>query len=529
MSNDEREEKRATIVEKLGRHLADLGVALRAHLRIAFAWLLGRARRLFADARFRRRAAVLGRDLGIAVVLALLALGAGALCFERVEPGTIGVRQVDWGSEREIDAVDYPPGLYFGPRPFYSWHQLDARTLVLDFASDAEGGDRPPLELRSASGTTVQVSLSIPFRILPGEAHAIVQDGLKLAWPMRVKSTVEKVLVQELSKLDAEGFANAERRLAACAEALARLNGELRAHHVAAEGVFVRGFAYAPTYEKKKQEEQLAGQTLDTNNVLAELKSRRLENESLGQRLEQQRMARIAEGKRAIAAAEDVWKNQRIEDQKIEIQFLTHEIEKRKKEVVSRLAREFQEEKLTGRDRPLEGRQLANQALADDIAREEAERAAELQRGLAEVERSASAEVEAQRATNQLATAELARAEQSLAAELALAAESERIALEEEILTVQRDAQARAKDLSREADRAFANFVAEGQRAIAETEALRVHLESEALAHPGARMVLAREAAANLRLERVALDANDPRVPTVLDLDALVALLVGAD
>ena len=30
-----------------------------------------------------------------------------------------------------------------------------------------------------------------------------------------------------------------------------------------------------------------------------------------------------------------------------------------------------------------------------------------------------------------------------------------------------------------------------------------------------------------LRLERVALDPRDPRVPTVLDLDALAALLAG--
>jgi len=73
---------------------------------------------------------------------------------------------------------------------------------------------------------------------------------------------------------------------------------------------------------------------------------------------------------------------------------------------------------------------------------------------------------------------------------------------------------------------AYTRAVAAGERAVLAAEALREELVGTALRGEGGRLWLAREAARNLRLERVTLNSNDPRVPLVLDLDELVDLIV---
>ena len=67
----------------------------------------------------------------------------------------------------------------------------------------------------------------------------------------------------------------------------------------------------------------------------------------------------------------------------------------------------------------------------------------------------------------------------------------------------------------------------EGELALREAESLRERLRNEALESAGGRLYLACEAASNLRIEKVTLNSNDPSVPSILDLDELVALLVG--
>ena len=56
---------------------------------------------------------------------------------------------------------------------------------------------------------------------------------------------------------------------------------------------------------------------------------------------------------------------------------------------------------------------------------------------------------------------------------------------------------------------------------------MRDKRRNEALEPAGGRLYLAREAASNLRFGAVMLNSNDPRVPSILDLDGMVALLIG--
>ena len=69
--------------------------------------------------------------------------------------------------------------------------------------------------------------------------------------------------------------------------------------------------------------------------------------------------------------------------------------------------------------------------------------------------------------------------------------------------------------------------VAEGALALAQTDALRERLIAETLNSAGGRVQIAREAASQLTFGKVQLDSRDARVPSPLDLDALVMLLLG--
>lgn len=107
--------------------------------------------------------------------------------------------------------------------------------------------------------------------------------------------------------------------------------------------------------------------------------------------------------------------------------------------------------------------------------------------------------------------------------------EGERMQLEKGHAGVARAAELYSKTRRLEADTAHARGALEGDLALAQAESLRERLFNETLESPGGRLYLAREAATNLRIQKVTLNSNDPRVPSILDLDELVAMLVGSE
>jgi regulator of protease activity HflC (stomatin/prohibitin superfamily) len=78
------------------------------------------------------------------------------------------------------------------------------------------------------------------------------------------------------------------------------------------------------------------------------------------------------------------------------------------------------------------------------------------------------------------------------------------------------------------ADAAYETLIAEGKLAIAKAEALRDELRNEALDSLGGRILQARDAAENLQFESVTLNSNDPSIPSVIEIDKLVELLIGS-
>lgn len=86
-----------------------------------------------------------------------------------------------------------------------------------------------------------------------------------------------------------------------------------------------------------------------------------------------------------------------------------------------------------------------------------------------------------------------------------------------------------AKSTSANADADYETAIAQGQLAVEKAEALRNELRNQALDTAGGRIFLAQQAAENLQFESVTLNSNDPSIPSILDIDELVKMLIGAD
>jgi len=100
---------------------------------------------------------------------------------------------------------------------------------------------------------------------------------------------------------------------------------------------------------------------------------------------------------------------------------------------------------------------------------------------------------------------------------------------ENQIVVAQIAADARIYDQQTRADAeaAFVSALAAGELELAKAEALRNELRNAALDSEGGRILLAQQAAQNLTISEVTLNSNDPGVPNVLDLSAMVDLLIG--
>ncbi len=83
------------------------------------------------------------------------------------------------------------------------------------------------------------------------------------------------------------------------------------------------------------------------------------------------------------------------------------------------------------------------------------------------------------------------------------------------------------QEIRANADADYETMIADGKLALDKAEALRNSLRNEALNTSGGRILMARQAAENLNIESVTLNSNDPSVPTIIDIPALVELLVG--
>ena len=193
-----------------------------------------------------------------------------------VGPHEIGVRQ---SATSGVLDEDLGPGWHMRIPGIHKLIRLPSNYFMLDFTND-EVGPQKPLVIRTKDNNTVDLEVSVPVRIKPGEAHALVETGNHVQDPdgryryMRLaEETATSVLREQMAALDSVGFYSTDRRLEASAAALKALNKQLAPMHVEAQAVLVRAVRFRDDYEKQLQQIQLNEQ-----NKLLDAASQKLAN-----------------------------------------------------------------------------------------------------------------------------------------------------------------------------------------------------------------------------------------------------------
>ena len=91
----------------------------------------------------------------------------------RVMPSQVGVRT---SATSGVLAEDLSPGWHWRIPGIHKLIVLPASYFMLDYTND-DRGPQKPLIIRTKDNNTVEVDVSVPMRIKPGEAHNVVDAG----------------------------------------------------------------------------------------------------------------------------------------------------------------------------------------------------------------------------------------------------------------------------------------------------------------------------------------------------------------
>jgi hypothetical protein len=195
------------------------------------------------------------------VVLAAFVLWiVPTLFLSGVGPHQIGIRQ---SAVSGVLDEDLGPGWHWGVPGLHKMIRLPATYFMLDYTSDQKGPQKP-LVIRTKDNNTVEIDVSVPVRIKPGEAHLLVEAGNhaqdpdgRYRYQRLAEETATSVLREQMAVLDSIGFYSTDRRLAASDAATKLLNKQLAPMHLEAQTVLVRAVQYRSEYEKQLQQIQL--------------------------------------------------------------------------------------------------------------------------------------------------------------------------------------------------------------------------------------------------------------------------------
>jgi regulator of protease activity HflC (stomatin/prohibitin superfamily) len=240
----------------------------------------------------------------IIVITAVLLWIVPWLAFTKVEPGQIGVRRSATGG---VSADDLGPGWRLRLPGLHKITYLPSTYFFLDYVPGT--GPQESLQIRTKDNNNVTLDVSVPVRIKPGRAFAIVKDGnhqLEADGRYRYMRLAEQaavsVLREELANLDSVGFYSTERRLEFSDKALVMLNTALTPLNLEAQAVLIRAVQFRNEYEQQLQQIQLNEQNKLLDRAREKLAA------------EQQKLDNYNQGTMALGSArEQDWKKRQAE------------------------------------------------------------------------------------------------------------------------------------------------------------------------------------------------------------------------
>lgn len=171
-------------------------------------------------------------------------------CFERIEPGKIGVRR---SLEGGVSEQDFEAGYHVSLPLWHSWYQLDGTLHYIEFN---EGNDNGALDLRTSDKNTINIDLSVPYRIRSGEGWRIVREGYADNYSHMVKSTLSGLLREQLAQFTTSDVQDPTVRQRVADSTLPKLNEALAQYHVQATHIVIRSIRFPSQYEEKLQNKQ---------------------------------------------------------------------------------------------------------------------------------------------------------------------------------------------------------------------------------------------------------------------------------
>jgi regulator of protease activity HflC (stomatin/prohibitin superfamily) len=185
------------------------------------------------------------------VSIAIIIIWAIPQCtMTRIEPWEIGVKR---SMAAGVVKQDYDFGYQFAMPIYHRFERLPRTLQYLNFNKTSEMG---ALEVRTRENNIIFVDVTVVWQIKKDEAHRLVEEGLQISYPQKVRSTAIGVLREGMAELTNTDITQPAKRQATAEHILKALNKALAQYHVEARNVVIRGIRFRPEYEKKLQDKQ---------------------------------------------------------------------------------------------------------------------------------------------------------------------------------------------------------------------------------------------------------------------------------
>ncbi|MCX4244888.1 SPFH domain-containing protein [Paraliomyxa miuraensis] len=207
-----------------------------------------------------------GATNGLVRILRVFVIGVIVLwlspkfCFSTVAPDVIGVRQSNLSG---VYPEDLEPGWALRIPGVHRIIEVPRRFEFLDYTND-DTGPQESLQIRTQDNNIVVVDVSVPYHIIPGEGHLVVEAGNHvedrnglLRFQRLAEETTVSVLREHLAELTSAQWYDTAQRLAVADQTLEVLNTSLADLHVKAEAVLIRAVTFRSEYEQQLQQIQL--------------------------------------------------------------------------------------------------------------------------------------------------------------------------------------------------------------------------------------------------------------------------------
>ena len=178
-----------------------------------------------------------------------------ACALSEVDAGTVGVR---YNNALGLHKQDLKPGFHLEIAGLQRIYRLPSRYLHIDYDNDAQ------FSVRTKDNNTIELDVSIPYRIKPGEAWKVMYAGNHLAveggkyrFQRFAEQTATSVLREHLAELQTEDFYDTDRRLSVTGDALKVLNTKLAAYNLEARTILIRATYFRGEYETQLAQIQL--------------------------------------------------------------------------------------------------------------------------------------------------------------------------------------------------------------------------------------------------------------------------------